>query len=150
MFNDFIALIILSMLFGAVISFLCSYLLKLLKEKGVILHRVQEITIIVIFGFLVYTFAEKIELSPILALQTCGICMAQYTFYNISFQAREESCIITKVLTLFAEGFIFVYLGLTSIPYFMDAVSWSFIFWQILILMICRSCSIFGVSFIME
>lgn len=137
------------MIFGAFISALCSIGLKKLKEYGVVLARVQEVTIIVIFGFFVYTFAENIELSPILALQTCGIFIAQYAFYNINFQSREESCTITKIITTIAEGFIFVYLGLTSIPYFMDATSWSFIIWQIFILLFCRCSTIFLISWIM-
>lgn len=114
------------------------------------LNRIGELIIVVTFGFLVYAIAEKIELSAILALQTNGICTAQYTFYNLNYQSKEESSSITRVITLIAEGFIFVYLGLTSVPYFLSVVSWSFILWEILILMVCRFCSIFGVAFIME
>ena len=150
MFNDFVGLIILSMIFGAGVAVVCSMLFKKLKDNDVRLQRVHEVILIVIFGFLVYTLAEKIDLSPILALQTNGICMAQYTFYNISFQAREESCLITKMLTHIAEGFVFVYLGLTSISYLLDAVSWSFILWQVVILLFCRYVSIFGLYYIMS
>lgn len=138
------------MLFGAVAAVLVSILFKKLKDNKINLSRVHEILLIVLFGFLVYTIAEKIELSPILALQTNGVCMAQYTFYNLSYQAREESCLITKLLTHTAEGFVFVYVGLTSITYLLDCVSWSFILWQLVILMFCRYVSIFGVCAVME
>lgn len=150
MFNNFVALIIISMLFGALCSLLCCAALKKLKDIDIKLTRKGELIIIVTFGFLVYAIAEQIELSAILALQTNGICTAQYTFYNLNYQSKEESSSITKVITLIAEGFIFVYLGLTSVPYFLSVVSWSFILWEIVILMACRFMSIFGVAFIME
>ena len=150
MFNNFVGLIILSMLFGALAAVFCSLIFKKMKDNKIILNRVQEVALIIIFGYFVYTLAEKIDLSPILALQTNGICMAQYTFYNISFQSREESCLMTKLFTHVAEGFIFVYLGLTSITYLSETVSWSFIVWQIVILMFCRFVSIFGLCYIME
>lgn len=140
----------MSMLFGVIFACICSLILKKLKDNEVVLHRVQEIIIIIIFGFIVYTLAEKMELSPILALQTNGICMAHYAFYNISFQAREESCLVTKFMTHLAEGFVFVYLGLTSVTYLTETVSWSFILYQLLILLFCRYVSIFGLCFIME
>lgn len=150
MFNNFVGLIIISMLFGAVSAIACSLFFKKLKESNVLLSRVQEISIVIIMGFLVYTLSEKINLSPILALQTNGICMAQYTYYNLSFQSREESSLMTKLFTHVAEGFMFVYLGLTSVTYLAETVSWSFIVWQIVILMFCRYVSIFGLTWIME
>ena len=41
--------------------------------------------------------------------------MSHYAFYNISFQAREETSIVTKLMSNIAEGFVFAYLGLTSV-----------------------------------
>ncbi len=150
MFNNFVGLIIISMLFGAVAAILCSILFKKLRDNDVGLSRVQEISIIIIMGFLIYTLSEKINLSPILALQTNGIFMSQYMYYNISFQSREESCLMTKLFTHIAEGFMFVYLGLTSVTYLSETVSWSFILCEIVILIFCRYMSIFGLTWIME
>ncbi len=53
--------------------------------------RTQETCIIILFAFISYLSAEQLQLSPIIALLVTGIIMSNYAFYNLSFQAREES-----------------------------------------------------------
>jgi len=89
LFLSFIGLFILSFLFGIAIGVISAYFLK--KMKYFNLNRVQECSIIIFFAFISYTVAELISLSPIISLLITGMFMSHYSFFNLSFQAREES-----------------------------------------------------------
>lgn len=68
MFNNFVGLIIISILFGDVSAIACSLFFKKLKESNVLLSRIQEISIVIIMGFFVYKLSEKINFSLKFAL----------------------------------------------------------------------------------
>jgi len=72
--------------------------------------------------------------------------MSHYSFYNLSFQAREESSIVSKMMSNIAEAFVFTYLGLTVLFYMTHALSISFIFWELIIVVLGRVIGIFGLS----
>ena len=93
---------------------------------------------ICLFAYLSYILSEELELSPIIALLFNGIFNSHYSFYNLSFQAREESSILSRVLSALAEAFVFVYLGLTAVHYFQVAFSWSFMFFELCVVMCGR------------
>ena len=82
-------------------------------------------------------------LSPIIALLF-------YSFYNLSFQAREESSILSNVLSGIAEPFVFVYLGLTAVHYFQICFSWSFMIFELIVVVIGRFISVYGICFMMD
>jgi len=77
------------------------------------LQSIQEISIIIIFAFISYIIAELSELSAIISLLFCSIALSNYAFFNLSYLAREQSCIVVKIMASFCEGFIFAYLGLS-------------------------------------
>ena len=135
-----------SFLVGTIVGIASSLFLK--KLKFIKLNRVQECSIIIFFAFISYTLTEEMGLSPIISLLFTGIFMSHYTFYNLSFQAREESSIVSKMMSNIAEAFVFTYLGLTVIFYMTHALSLSFIFWEVLIVIIGRIIGIFGLSFV--
>ena len=87
--GSFIKMFLLSFIVGSLIGILCSLFLKKLKSLN--LKRTQETCIIILFAFISYTLAEQLKLSPIIALLFTGMIMSHYAFYNLSFQAREES-----------------------------------------------------------
>jgi len=132
------------------VGILSSIFFKKLKELNVKLGRVQECCILIFFSFISYTLSETVGLSPILTLLFTGICMSQYTFYNLSFQAREESAIVTRIMANIAEAFVFTYLGLTLIYYMTHALSISFIVIQLFIVCSARAIAIFGLGYIMK
>jgi len=101
----------MSCFLGIILGMLCSHILKKLKIYK--LQSVQEISIIIIFAFSSYIIAELSELSAILSLLFCSITLSNYAFFNLSFLAREQSCIVVKIMASFCEGFIFTYLGLS-------------------------------------
>ena len=72
--------------------------------------------------------------------------MSQYTFFNLSFQARDESSIVSKIMSNIAEAFVFTYLGLTVIYYVSNAFSFSFILCELFIVTFGRFCSTIGLS----
>jgi NhaP-type Na+/H+ or K+/H+ antiporter len=127
---------------------LCSFLLKLLRK--VHLSRVQETSLIIFFAFLTYLTTEMLHFSPIIALLFCGIFMSHYAFYNLSFQAREESSIVSKILANIAEGFVFTYLGLTSISISHDSFCLSFIILVFLFVLVGRFLAVYGISLILN
>lgn len=148
MANQFLTLIFLSLCIAIVIGLGSAYFLK--RMKYIKLNRVQECCIIVFFAFIAYSMTELLELSPIIALLFSGIFMSHYTFYNLSFQAREESSVVTRILSIIAEGFVFVYMGLTVIYYYTRAFSISFVVWEFFILGASRVVVIFGSSGVIE
>ena len=111
MLFHFINSFFMSCFLGITIGMLCSHLLKKLKKYQ--LQSVQEISIIIIFAFSSYVIAELSELSAILSLLFCSITLSNYAFFNLSFLAREQSCIVVKIMASCSEGFIFAYLGLS-------------------------------------
>ena len=111
MLFHFINTFFMSCFLGLVIGIFCSHILK--KFKKYQLQSVQEISIIIIFAFSSYIIAELSELSAILSLLFCSITLSNYAFFNLSFLAREQSCIVVKIMASFCEGFIFTYLGLS-------------------------------------
>jgi sodium/hydrogen exchanger-like protein 6/7 len=148
MFGSFMTMFFFSFLIGAKVGILSSLFLK--KLKFIHLNRVQECSIIVFFAFISYTLTEELGLSPIIALLFTGIFMSHYTFYNLSFQAREESSVVSRIMSNVAEAFVFTYLGLTVIYNTQMAFSLSFFFWELIFVVSGRFAAIYGISYFMS
>lgn len=148
MVGTFLTLFILSFLLGLVIGIIGSLFLKKLKQYNI--GRVAECALIILFAYLSYIVTEQFKLSPIIALLFNGIFNSHYSFYNLSFQAREESSVLSRVLSGLAEAFIFTYLGLTAIHYFSVAFSWSFMLFELVTVVSGRFISVIGICLIME
>ena len=146
--GSFLSLFFFSFLVGSIVAGLSSIFLK--KLRFIKINRVQEISVIIFFAFISYTLTEELGLSPIIALLFTGIFMSQYTFYSLSFQAREESAVVSRIMSNIAEAFVFTYLGLTLIYYMTHALSLSFIIWQLIFITTGRVVSIFGLAFLMK
>ena len=146
--GSFLMMFFFSCFIGVGNGLLCSFLLKILKS--VHLSRVQETSLIIFFAFLTYLVTEMMHFSPIISLLFCGIFMSHYAFYNLSFQAREESSIVSKILSNIAEGFVFTYLGLTSISISHDSFSFVFLLLVFIYVLIGRFLAVYGISFILN
>jgi sodium/hydrogen exchanger 3 len=141
---SFLILFLMSSLIGINGGLICSIILKILKK--VRLNRIQETSIIIFFAFLTYSISEMLDYSPIIALLFCGIFMSHYAFYNLSFQAREESSITAKIMSNISEGFVFTYLGLSCIN---DShLKFNFVFILLVFIFVCisRFVSVFSIS----
>ena len=139
----FLILFFMSTLIGITGGLLCSISLKILKK--VRLNRIQETSLIIFFAFLTYSISEMLDYSPIIALLFCGIFMSHYAFYNLSFQAREESSITAKIMSNISEGFVFTYLGLSCINKKYGKFNYVFIILVFLFVCISRFISIFSI-----
>ena len=150
MFNKFLSLTFSSFLVGMLCGCFCAYLFKCFLVKGVKLNRAQEIAMLLFFAFMSYTFSEEMGLSPIVTLLFTGIFISNYAFYNISFQAREESSVVTRILSNIAEAFVFTYLGLTLVGYVQKNLCLRFIIIELVIVVCGRIFAIFGLTFILK
>jgi len=148
MVGSFFSMFFFSFLIGGFVGIGSSVFLKKLKTFR--LNRVQECSIIIFFAFISYTLTEELGLSPIIALLFTGIFMSHYTFYNLSFQAREESSVVSRIMSNIAEAFVFTYLGLTVIYYTSLAFSFSFVFIELIFVILGRVIAIFGISYLMD
>jgi len=146
MFGEFLNLAFFSFVVGLLIGCLCALMLKFFLKKKIILNRTQEISIILFFAFISYTFSEELGLSPIVTLLFSGIFMSNYAFYNLSFQAREESSVVSRMLSNIAEAFVFTYLGLTLISSIQKSFCYSFLVIEFFVVICGRIFAIFGLS----
>ena len=122
--------------------------LFLKKLKYFKLNRVQECSIIIFFAFMTYSCVEVLKYSSIISLLFCGITMSHYSFYNLSFQAREESSIVSKIMSNIAEAFVFTYLGLTSVSITASSINITFICCMFCFVVFGRYFSIYGLSWL--
>ena len=148
MFGTFCSLFLWSFVIGLGMGIIGSLILKSLKKYSI--GRQAECALICLFAYLSYILSEELELSPIIALLFNGIFNSHYSFYNLSFQAREESSILSRVLSAIDEAFVFVYLGLTAVNYFQVAFSWSFMLFELCVVMCGRFVSVFGICILMD
>lgn len=140
---------LLSFLIGAIVGCACSVCLRCLKSKAIILNRIQEIAVLFFFAFISYTLTEELGMSPRIALLFSGIFMSNYAFYNLSFQAREESSVVSGLLATIAEEVVFTYLGLTLLYYMTYSLSLTFIVIEFFIIILGRLVGIFGIPLLM-
>ena len=150
MFSKFLSLALYSFLIGLLMGCICAYMLKYFLTKQIKLNRTQEISIILFFAFISYTFSEELGLSPIVTLLFTGIFISNYAFYNLSFQAREESSVVSRMISNIAEAFVFTYLGLTLIASIQNNFCLSFLIIEFFVVIFGRVFAIFGLSFLIE
>ena len=148
MFGTFCSLFGWSFVIGLGMGIISSLILKSLKKYSI--GRQAECALICLFAYLSYILSEELELSPIIALLFTGIFNSHYSFYNLSFQAREESSTLSRVLSALAEAFVFVYLGLTAVHYFQVAFSWSFMIFELCVVVCGRFVSVYGICVLMD
>ena len=150
MFSKFLSLAFYSFVIGLLMGCICAYMLKYFLTKQIKLNRTQEISIILFFSFISYTFSEELGLSPIVTLLFTGIFISNYAFYNLSFQAREESSVVSRMMSNIAEAFVFTYLGLTLISSIQNNFCLSFLIIEFFVVIFGRVFAIFGLSFLIE
>lgn len=114
------------------------------------MNRVQELSTILLFAFISYILCDWLQLSAMTSLLACGLCMSHYMFYNLNYQTREESSLISLSLNIIAEGLIYSSMGMTIVYYTIHSFSLKFIITEIILILICRIFTIFGQIFILE
>ena len=139
---------LLSIIIGISIGISHALFLKFMKKFKI--NRVQEISTMLLFGFISFIICDCLKLSSMTSLLACGLCMSHYTFYNLKYQTREESALISFSLNKLAEALVFSSLGMTIVFYTLHMMSVRFIITQLLLVIICRIFTIYGQIKILE
>ena len=137
-----------SLIIGIAVGLFHSKFLVFMKKYH--MNRVQEISTILLFAFISYILCDWLQLSAMTSLLACGLCMSHYMFYNLNYQTREESSLISLSLNIIAEGLIYSSMGMTIVYYTMHLFSLRFITIELLLIVFCRIFTIFGQIYILE
>jgi NhaP-type Na+/H+ or K+/H+ antiporter len=139
---------LLSIIIGISIGIFHAFFLRFMKKFKI--NRIQEISTMLLFGFISFIACDCFKLSSMTSLLACGLCMSHYTFYNLKYQTREESALISYTLNKLAEALVFSSLGMTIVYYTLHMMSVRFIITQLLLVIICRIFTIYGQIKILE
>jgi NhaP-type Na+/H+ or K+/H+ antiporter len=113
--GKFAVLAIASLSIGLAAGLFSSLLFKWCR---ILTHSaITETILLLIIGMTSYFLSEFAELSGIISLLTCGICMAHYTWYNLSPQGKTISSVTFSIFGSFAEAIVFAYIGLCTFTY---------------------------------
>ncbi|CAM9859225.1 unnamed protein product, partial [Chrysoparadoxa australica] len=136
---DFSALSLGSLLVGALIGLSCSFLCKHSRIRD---YPKFEISILFLFAYGSYAFAEAVELSGIMALFFNGLILSHYNSYNLSPASQVTAEYIFAALATLAEFFVFLYMGTGVFAGRFKAWDWAFIALALLFCLIGRVLNI--------
>lgn len=128
-----------SVVVGVFIGLVCSYLCKNTKMR---LYPEYEISILFLFAYGSYSFAEAVELSGIMSLFFCGIVLSHYNSYNLSPTSQTTAHNIFKSMAVLSEYFVFLYIGMGV---FTDKYSQLNITFFLLCMIFCLFARIFNI-----
>lgn len=137
-----------SFLIGALIGILSSLFLKFMRKFN--LNRVHESSIMLLCAFTSYILCDFINLSAMTALLACGLCMSHYFYYNLTYQAREESSLVSMALNTVAEALVFSSLGMTIVYYTTHSFSLKFVITQLILIFAGRVFTVYGQIYLLE
>ena len=108
---DFTFLSLTSVILGITFGLSATLLLKYLNKA----RPDQECAVLFAIAYLSYLLAESLSLSGIIALFCCGATMSHYAYSNLSPSCRTGSVLAVETVSSVAEGFLYVYLGMTAV-----------------------------------
>jgi len=143
-----IMIFLLSLIIGIAVGLFHSKFLVFMKKYH--LNRVQEISTILLFAFISYILCDWLKLSAMTSILACGLCMSHYMFYNLNYQTREESSLISLSLNIIAEGLIYSSMGMTIVYYSTHSFSLKFVITELILIFLCRIFTIYGQIAVLE
>ena len=143
-----ILIFIASLIIGIAVGIFHSRFLVFMKKYH--MNRVQELSTILLFAFISYILCDCLQLSAMTSLLACGLCMSHYMFYNLNYQTREESSLLSLSLNIIAEGLIYSSMGMTIVYYTIHLFSAKFIITELILIIFFRIFTIFGQIYILE
>ena len=111
MVGDFFSLSFKSIMLGALVGLLCSFVLKKFNMNY---DPVKECTIMLTFAYLSYLVAEQTALSGIISMFSCGLFMAHYAYWNLSRKARNGTEVAVNTIANINQSFLYIYMGLSA------------------------------------
>jgi NhaP-type Na+/H+ or K+/H+ antiporter len=139
MVGDFFSLSFKSILMGAVIGLLCSWVLKTFNLNY---DPVKECTIMLTFAYLSYLVAEQSALSGIISMFSCGLFMAHYAYWNISKKAWQGTEVAVNTISNINQSFLYIYMGLSAFSIEKEYVKTDMIVVTLVAIFVCRIFSV--------
>jgi sodium/hydrogen exchanger-like protein 6/7 len=110
---------------------------------------VFESTLLISWAMLGYFLSEMLSFSAICSLLVTSLIYSHYTWYNLSPQGQHVTALTFQTLGYISEALVFAYIGLTSCYYALNFwVSWQFILFQLLFVVLARTAGIFSSYYI--
>jgi len=132
-------LFIASILIGVVFALLTSYTFK--NARFLTQSAVTETCLIFSFSYLAYATSQALAFSGIIALLTCGILQAHYTWFNLSPQGKHVTSVSFASISYICEAIVFLFIGFTVLSFRSFPWSWQFFLVKLAIILFGR---IFG------
>ncbi|CAG9326159.1 unnamed protein product [Blepharisma stoltei] len=133
--------VIFGIAFGIFCSFATRYLWELREEES------KQLALMFYIAWLGYVIAEMCQVSGVITILICGIFSNHYAWYNLTSHAR---IVVSNSFKFFGDGAtatVFAYLGLTSVTYTNQDISYSYILCMVFSLMFARFITTFGLSY---
>jgi NhaP-type Na+/H+ or K+/H+ antiporter len=146
--GDFIYLLFSSIMIGAFFGLISALMFKysrLLTRSAIV-----ECSLVFSFAYASYLVAELFSLSGIVTLLSCGIFMGQYTWFNLSPQAKQATSFSFQLISYMLEAFIFAYLGLGVFSFISFDWSWKLFLAMFAIILVMRTIATIGIIKFLE
>ena len=145
----FVVNVAASLAIGGACALLCS---KIFNMSRFLSHNpVAEVTLLYMFGILSYVIAEIAEMSGVITVLVCGICLAHFNFYNLSITGQISTGVTFQTVSFIAEAFVFIYLGICTMTYATGyEFSYTFVLLELAICAFARFATIFGLSYFVK
>jgi sodium/hydrogen exchanger 8 len=144
--GQFIIVSLFSGVVGVIVSLFSSLVFKLTRLYQ---HPSLEMSLLFIFAYLPYLLAEALNLSGIMAILFCGICMSHYTHYNLSPATQMSAMQTFRTVAFMAETAIFVYMGI-SLPTLAHRWHMGFIWSAMLLILVGRALNVFPLALLIN
>lgn len=145
--GEFVGIFGASFLLGAIMGCMTAALTKFTQIRN---YPQLESTLFVLMSYSTFLMAETLDLTGIVAVLSCGICQAHYTYNNLS----NESRIVTKqffgLLNFMAENFIFSYVGVSMFTFSKHNFDPAFIFGAFVAIIVGRALNIYPLAFLLN
>ncbi|KAI9102018.1 Sodium/hydrogen exchanger family-domain-containing protein [Phlyctochytrium arcticum] len=106
----FLAVFIGSILVGIILALICALMLKHSELRR---FPALESSLVALLAYSAYLLSNSVQLSGIVSLLFCGICLKHYAYNNMSLRTRRTTKYMFRVLSQLSENFVFIYLGVT-------------------------------------
>ena len=110
-------------------------------------NSIHETFVLAVIAFLSYYIADLFEMSGIISIIVTAMMQAQYSWYNLSPQGKSVSAVTFQTLGYFSEALIFSYIGLGIFQKPQEDWSLSFIFIELLLIVLARIFSVLFVQY---
>ncbi|GMH41763.1 hypothetical protein BSKO_09673 [Bryopsis sp. KO-2023] len=140
---------------GILVALICAFILKRFNpsggdqsDGGHFDGTIYEISIVLMGAYMAYLVAESLELSGIVAIFFSGMCIAHYSYHNITIDAQITMKKLVDVVVFLAETFVFEYLGLQVALIKRSSVDIGLIVSGIPLCIVARAANIFPLAYL--